>query len=59
MIGGGILVGSVFPKFDATIDPSSLQNIALSIILGVAAGYSFERVYDRMRSTAEAGSGGA
>ena len=59
MIGGGILVGSVFPKIDATIDPSSLQNVALSIIVGVAAGYTFERVYDRMRSTAEAGSGGA
>ena len=56
MIGGGILVGSVFPKFDATIDPSSLQNVALSILVGVAAGYSFERVYDRMRSNVEAGS---
>lgn len=56
MIGGGILVGSIFPKFDATIDPSSLKNVALSIIVGVAAGYSFEIVYNRMRSTAEAGS---
>ena len=56
MVGGGVLVGSIFPNVDATVDPNSLHNVALSILVGVAAGYSFERVYDRMRSTTEAAS---
>ncbi|MCH8343165.1 MAG: hypothetical protein IH983_04170 [Planctomycetes bacterium] len=46
IIGGGLLEGAVVPRLDS----SSLRDICLMIVWAMAAGFGFERIFDRMRS---------
>ncbi len=63
MIAGGILAGSAFPSFEsiAGLDKEKveLQNVARSVFWGIAAGFSFEWVFDRLRSATREGDLGA
>ncbi len=63
MIAGGVLAGSAFPSFEsiAGLDKEKveLQNVARSIFWGIAAGFSFEWVFDRVRSATQEGELGA
>ena len=51
LVGGMIFEGSIFP----TIGDTSLNNISLSILVGLASGYSFERIFDRMSTISDSG----
>ena len=53
MVGGRIVGRSIFP--DLSVKPSSIINIALSILVGIAAGFSFERIFERLRGATENG----
>ncbi len=59
MIAGGILAGSAFPSFEsiAGLDKEKVefQNVARPIFWGIAAGFSFEWVFDRVRSATQEG----
>ena len=48
MISGGLLKpGGLVPELKS----DQMSNVGLSIIWGVASGFSFEKIFDRMRST--------
>jgi len=49
MIGGELLNGHIFPE----IKSGSLKSISLSIFLGIASGYAFEKVFDRLQGTVD------
>jgi len=53
MIAGGILSGALFPKITSEpLKPDELNsNLARSIFWGIASGFSFEWVFDRVRNT--------
>lgn len=52
VIAGGLINGFTVPGVGAT--PLPVRDIGLSVIWGVAAGFSFERVFERVRTTTEA-----
>ena len=52
IISGQLLEGSAVP----TIGSDSLADVGLSIVWGMASGFSFERIFERMRSATEGGS---
>lgn len=51
LVGGMIFEGKIFP----IIDDTSLINVSLSILVGLSSGYSFERVFDRMKTASDSG----
>lgn len=53
MIAGGILSGTAFPEITpgSTSEQPELKAIALSSLWAIASGFSFEWVFDRLRST--------
>ena len=51
LVGGMVFGGNIFP----TIDDTSLNNISLSILVGLASGYSFERIFHRMSTVSDGG----
>lgn len=51
LVGGMVFGGNIFP----IIDDTSLNNISLSILVGLASGYSFERIFHRMSTVSDSG----
>ena len=51
VIAGELITGSTVPKVDVT--PLGVRDVGLSLIWGVASGFSFERVFERVRTAAE------
>ena len=51
VIAGGLIKGVAVPGVGAT--PLALRDVGLSILWGVAAGFSFERVFERVRTFTE------
>ena len=52
VIAGGLISGVAVPSIGAT--PLPVSDVGLSVVWGVAAGFSFERVFERVRTTTEA-----
>ncbi|MDA2923763.1 hypothetical protein MYX65_03735 [Acidobacteria bacterium AH-259-L09] len=50
MIWGGLLTGKIVPNLQSE-ERGSLEVIGLSVVWAVASGFSFERIFDRVRST--------
>ena len=51
LVGGMVFGGNIFP----TIDDTSLNSISLSILVGLASGYSFEKIFHRMSTVSDSG----
>ena len=49
VIVGQLVVGAAVPTADGT----TLSDVGLSVVWGVAAGFSFERVFERVRTATE------
>lgn len=52
MIAGGILSGTMFPAV-TFFEQQESKDLALSVFWAIASGYSFEWVFDRLRSAME------
>jgi len=52
MIGGGLLSGAFFPTI-SSFEGKESKELGLSIFWAIAAGYSFEWVFDHLRSATE------
>lgn len=63
MIAGGLLAGDIFPSVEAfpntglgtTSNQIAMEDVARSIFWGVFSGFSFEWVFDRLRSATKEG----
>ena len=51
VIAGGLVEGAAVPNAAAT--RSAVSDVGLSVVWGVAAGFSFERVFERVRTATE------
>ena len=51
VIAGGLITGIAVPEVDVT--PITAKGVGLSLIWGVASGFSFERVFERVRTATE------
>ena len=49
MIRGGLLTGTIVPDLKSG-DGRSWEVIGLSVVWAIASGFSFERIFDRVRS---------
>jgi len=50
MISGGMLTGIIVPDLKS-VDGRSLEVVGLSVVWAITSGFSFERIFDRVRST--------
>ena len=51
VIAGGLVEGAAVPSAEAS--RSAVSDVGLSVVWGVAAGFSFERVFERVRTATE------
>jgi hypothetical protein len=52
LVAGGLVSGDAFPNMEVGEEDATShagKNVALAIVWSVAAGYSFEAIFDRVR----------